>query len=247
MTPPIALGTAGPADRAGQAPTLRAVTVYGDDPADAGLTVDQARAANALGRTVLTLDEAGQVTTAGYDLDGNPLTVTRRVLAPRPAAIHTARTRQNRTAGPAPATPWTGSPPRAKPTPAHADTLLDPAEYQVDARWDALGRKTSQTAPTDATGARSRFGYTYGRRGGITAITLDDAPYLQTASYDPHGRRLFAQLGNGAAHPLPLRPSHLPPRPAAYRPRRSTCPGQLAARRAGAARPHLPLRPQPAT
>ena len=70
------------ADRGGQPTTRRLVTVYGDDPADAGLTLEQARNANALGRSIFTLDEAGQVVTHQYNLTGNPTAVTRRILRP---------------------------------------------------------------------------------------------------------------------------------------------------------------------
>jgi RHS repeat-associated protein len=184
------------ADRSGT-PTLRVVTVYGDDPADAGLSVDQALTLNARGRVVLTLDEAGQLVTGGYDIDGNPTSTTRRIIGPD-TLLSTLP------ALPDPNAQWTQTsyqvdwqPTGTQTLTEHADTLLDTTNYRTDAVWDALARTTSQTLPSDTNGIRSQFTHTYGRGGGITSITLDGTPYLQTVSYDAHGRRQFAHLGNG--------------------------------------------------
>ncbi|MGN7200355.1 SpvB/TcaC N-terminal domain-containing protein [Arthrobacter sp. SAFR-044] len=184
-------------EHSGQTPTLRLVTVYGDDPTGAGLTLEQARGANALGRPVLILDEAGAHSISGYNLDGNPVTVTRRILqlelllAALPASGTTGGVWDNTSY----AADW--QPASGKNYTEHADALLDPISYQTDNAWDALGRKTAETGPTDVTGTRSRYDYSYGRGGGITAIALDDTPYLQSVAYDAHGRRLLAHLGNG--------------------------------------------------
>ncbi|MBO0871038.1 MAG: hypothetical protein J2P15_21005, partial [Micromonosporaceae bacterium] len=67
------------ADRAGQPPTLRQVTVHGDAP-DSGLSTVDAAAANLLGRPYRGYDEAGAVTMPGYDLDGNLVARARQTL-----------------------------------------------------------------------------------------------------------------------------------------------------------------------
>ncbi|WP_284982363.1 SpvB/TcaC N-terminal domain-containing protein [Arthrobacter sp. efr-133-TYG-118] len=185
------------ASRAGQTPTLRLVTIYGDDPAGAGLTTDQALAANALGQPVLALDEAGAYSTGGYDLEGKPVTVTRRIL--RPDLLISALPGPGTASGvwdnTSYAVDW--QPAGDETYAVHADTRLDGSGYKSDTVRDALGRTISETGPTDATGTRCLYSYSYGRGGGITMISLNGTPHIRTAAYDAHGRRLLAQLGNG--------------------------------------------------
>ena len=189
-----ALGWAADHDR--QHPTLRTVTIYADDTAS-GLTPGAAREINALGRPVAVYDEAGQATTAGYDLDGNPTSTTRRVLRPDLLLSLLPPTGTNGASWEDTSYPVDWQPAAGESITQHADTLLDETPYQVDAGFDALGRRTYSVAPIDATGARGRLDYTYGRGGGITTITLDETPYLRTTVYDAHGRRILAHLGNG--------------------------------------------------
>jgi RHS repeat-associated protein len=178
-------------DRPGQTPTLRQVTVYGDDIADSGLSAAQAAAANANGRAVTSYDEAGRIAIGGYDLDGNPLNTTRQIL--QPTLIMQAPDAGQWTAS-AYAVDW--QPAAGETLTGHASTLLDNTEYRTDATFDALGRRSTSTAPLDNTGSRAVITFGYSRGGGITRLTLDGAPYLQQVTYDPHGRRNLAQLGN---------------------------------------------------
>ena len=179
-------------DRPGQAPTLRQAMVYGDDTADSGLTGAQALAANANGRIVTSYDEAGQIATGGYDLDGNPLNTTRQIL--QPSLIMQAPAAGQWTAS-AYAADW--QPAAGETLADRADRLLDETEYRTDTTFDALGRRRTSTAPLDNTGSRAVITLEYGRSGGVTRLSLDGVPYLQQVAYDSHGRRCLAQLGNG--------------------------------------------------
>jgi len=182
------------ADRHGAPPTLRMVTVYGDS-ADSGLAPAQARAANAVGRAVVAYDEAGRLSTTGYDIAGRPTVISRRVL------------RTDVLLSLLPTTPsgtWedTGYPVDWRPPPGqtlagYAETLLDTTAHSIEERFDALGRRTEALAPLDVTGARAKLAYSYGRGGGVTGIALDGTPYLRRAVYDAYGRRVLSELGNG--------------------------------------------------
>ncbi len=182
------------ADTPGAAATLRQAMVYGDDPTEAGLTEPKAAAINALGRVVLALDEAGQVSTSGYDLDGNPRATTRRILDPQQLLGRL----------PAAAGDWSDTayrvdwqPPPGQTLLTHAEPLLDAIDYVTDTRFDALARLTTQTDPLGATGTRAIRRYRYTSTGAITSITVDDVTYLDTVIYDAHGRRQLALAGNG--------------------------------------------------
>jgi len=179
-------------DRPGQIPTLRQVTVYGDNTADSGLTDVQALAANANGQIVTSYDEAGRIATGGYDLDGNPLNTTRQILQP---SLIMAPPAAGQWTASAYAVDW--QPATGETLTGHASPLLDNTEYRTDATFDALGRRRTSTAPLDNTGSRAIITFDYGRNGGLTRLSLDDVPYLQQVAYDPHGRRSLAQLGNG--------------------------------------------------
>ena len=158
-----------------------------------GLTSDQALAANARGRITLAYDEAGRITTAGYDLDGKALATTRQILKPENLVSLIPSTGQ--WANTAYAVDWPLS--AGQTDRALADNLLDPTLYRTDATFDALGRRSALTAPLDATGQRAQIAFHYGRGGGINAADVDGGHHLQSVIYDPHGRRSAAFLGNG--------------------------------------------------
>ena len=179
-------------DRAAEPLTLRAISIYGDET-DSGLTSDQALAANARGRLAVAYDQAGRITTAGYDLDGNALATTRQILKPELLVSLIPATGQ--WVNTAYAADWQSPPGQS--TDTSADDLLDPTLYRTDAGFDALGRRTALTTPLDATGQRAQVTFQYGRGGGITAVEVDGVPHLQSVIYDPHGRRSAAFLGNG--------------------------------------------------
>ncbi|MFG3602504.1 SpvB/TcaC N-terminal domain-containing protein [Micromonospora chersina] len=193
-------------DRDGQAATLRQVTGYGDDPTASGLAPDQATEVNARGRVVLGHDEAGRTRTEVYDLDGNATSTVRRVL--KPELLLSQLPAAGAWTGTAYAVDW--QPAAGQTVADRAAALLDDTDYAVGATFDALGRRTGTTAPVDATGQRAQVGFTYGRGGGITRVTVDGIPHLQQAVYDPHGRRTLTLLGNGVLvrygyHPRSLR------------------------------------------
>lgn len=179
-------------DRAGQQPTLRHRTVFGDDPGS-GLTSVQAAEMNALGRLVTLLDEAGRVSTTGYDLDGNPAATTRQILRPELLLSLLPATDSGSWTDTAYAVDWPGPDQPA----AAADALLDPVAYTTDSEFDALGRRSSTTFPTDSTGARARVNLEYARGGGLTFVAVDGVPYLSQALYDARGRRSLQIAGNG--------------------------------------------------
>ena len=181
-------------DRGGQRPTLRQITVFGDDADGSGLLAQDAAVANVRGRPVVVLDEAGRVATARYDLGGRPVSTARRVLRPD-VLLAVLPSAGGDWAGTGYTVDW--SPGAGETLTSHAETLLDPTEYRTDARFDALGRATRTTAPLDATGVRSVMTFAYTRGGGLTKATLDGVEHLSQVVHDAHGRRVLALLGNG--------------------------------------------------
>lgn len=178
------------ADRAGAPVSLRTVVVYGDAP-ESGLTPQQARDSNLLGRPVRGYDEAGTVTVGGYDLSGQPLAVTR--------AVFSAATLLSAAQVPSAPEPYTADwqPPTGQSLADRAAALLDPTAFTTSTTWDALGRRTVVTLPVDAEGKQRCVRYRYGREGHVTQVTVDDAAYLSRALHDARGRRVAAWLGNG--------------------------------------------------
>ena len=183
------------ADRASQDATLRVLTIFGDDQQGSGLRPDEAADVNALGRVMATYNEAGQVTSAGYDLDGNQLGSTRRMIRPDALMSLVPALGSGQWSGTGYAVDW--QPAAGQALADHAGTLLDPVTYRTDGGFDALGRQTASTCPEDVTGKRAAISVGYGRGGGVTSVTVDGVPYLNQAGYDAHGRRSFAFLGNG--------------------------------------------------
>jgi RHS repeat-associated protein len=184
------------ADRPGQAPTLRQVTVYGDQP-EAGLTAAGAAGAagaNLMGRPYRSYDEAGLLTTSGYDLDGNLLTKTRQTLR-ADLLLSGLPAGPGSWDGTAYAVDWQPSP--GQTLGQHAATLLEPAGYQTDMAYDALHRVTTLTGPVDVTGARTTLTHTYTPAGQLTSVTADGTPQLAQAIYNARGQRSLAVLGSG--------------------------------------------------
>jgi RHS repeat-associated protein len=173
------------ADREGAPVTLRTAAVYGDAP-DSGLTPQQARDANLLGRSLRGYDGAGTVAVGGYDLSGRPLDVTPEVFA---AATLLSAAPDPYTAD------W--QPQTGQSLADRAAALLNPVAFTTSTAWDALGRRTAVTLPVDAEGRRRCVRYSYGREGHVTQVTVDGAAYLSRALYDARGRRVAAWLGNG--------------------------------------------------
>ncbi len=181
------------ADRAGQSPTLRQVTIYGDQ-AESGLSNADAQTANLLGHIYHSYDESGLQQTPAYDLDGNPLTAGRRPL--NPAVLISGL--------PAGAGTWDDTayivnwqPGPGDTLDTHASGMLDPTGYDTEIKYDALHRTIETTGPVDATGNRIRITYTHDPAGQITSITGDGILHLCRALYNARGQRTLAFLGNG--------------------------------------------------
>lgn len=184
------------ADTAGVTATLRHACVYGDDASETGLDRAQGAALNVLGRVVLVLDDAGQVTTGGYDLDGNSRATTRRILDPHQLLAQLPITGGGGAwAGTAYSVDW--QPQTGQTLLARAAPLLEATEYTTDTVFDALARLTTQTDPVGVAGTRAVRRYRYTPAGAVTAISVDGVTYLDTVVYDAHGRRQLALAGNG--------------------------------------------------
>ena len=180
-------------DRAPGTPALRGAFIYGDDQAESGLKSADAAAANLLGRPYHTYDEAGRAETTSYDLDGNLLEKTRRVLATS-VLLSTL---------PGPTGEWANAAYQAEWQPApgqsltqHAGPLLDPTAYTISTSYDALARPTSITAPLDADNTRKTLHPTYSRAGTLTSLTVDGDSYVQQILYNPRGQRALVNLGS---------------------------------------------------
>ncbi|WP_027343087.1 SpvB/TcaC N-terminal domain-containing protein [Hamadaea tsunoensis] len=142
----------------------------------------------AAGHAVVTHDEAGRLTADAYDLGGNLLRRTRRVL------------RTDLLLGALPSGPdaWEDT---AYPVDwaVDDDTVLDPTDYAIDADFDALGRCRTTTTPENADGGRTVLSYAYTRAGRISAIAADGKEVLSGVCYNARGQRVHARLGNGLA------------------------------------------------
>jgi RHS repeat-associated protein len=165
--------------------TLRQLVYHGDATPDLGRAA--AAAANLLGTPYLAYDDAGLVTTVRRDLHGNPVQTERRVLA-TDVLLSTL---------PGAGGDWSGTGYRADWSGTDPDALLDPTRYEVTSRFDAIGRRTAVTCPTDVEQRRTTVTAGYDRAGRVTAVAVDGKPYLRQALYDAHGHRVLAVLGNG--------------------------------------------------
>jgi RHS repeat-associated protein len=179
-------------ERAADTPTLREAFVYGDNQAETGLQPADAASANLLGRPYHTYDEAGRAETTSYDLDGNLLEETRRVLA----------TSVLMSAAPGPAGDWANAYYQADWQPAHgqtlaqhADPVLDTTAYTISTTYDALARPTLITAPLAVNGTRKTLHPSYSRAGTLTALTVDGDSYIRQILYNARGQRVLAILG----------------------------------------------------
>ncbi|MEN3539328.1 SpvB/TcaC N-terminal domain-containing protein [Microbispora sp. ZYX-F-249] len=132
-----------------------------------GVTAEQARRANQLGRLVRSYDGAGQITVESYDLNGEPARKNRRML---PAALLPAH--------------WPDS---------GQEDLLEPGPgYPVGTGYDAMGNLTELAYP-DGSVAR----YAYNEAGLLERITLGDRVCVAGVDYNARGERTVIRYGNG--------------------------------------------------
>ena len=159
-------------------------------------------------------DDAGQLTVADYDLRGNALERTRRVLADAVALA---------------GAPVDWQPPPGRRPDAHADALLEPEGYRTTTAYDALDRLTAVRYPPGVDGTRPELRPGYDAGGALRQVGLDDRVVVERIAYDARGQPTLVALGNGvmtrhAYHPRTLRLARLrserytQPGPTAYRP-----------------------------
>jgi RHS repeat-associated protein len=184
-------------DGNGRIPTLREVTVYGEQ---AGLADPAAH--NLLERVYLAYDEAGLVRTPDYDLAGNVSDKQRRVLASGVllSGLPGAGGNWSRTSY---QVDW--QPRNGQSLDALAEKLLGSDSFDVATSYDALGRPTAVVAPTDVTavappgpGHRATLVPTYNRSGALTHLEMDGTVYIDRIAHNARGQRLLCVLGNGA-------------------------------------------------
>jgi RHS repeat-associated protein len=162
-----------------EAMVLRERVEYGDGGRRDQPAAERAAqaAANRLGRPYRYFDEAGLVTTDGYDFKGNSTSSTRKVL-------------KDAVLGPGWRTDW------SRP---QAEKLLEDAGYRTVTTYDALNRITVLQYPKDVTGKARRLQAEYNAAGALSRLNLDGAPYVDQVAYDAHGRRTLVVHGNGVA------------------------------------------------
>ena len=165
---------------------LVARTEYGDGGRSDQPAAERAaaRAAYRLTRPHRQWDGAGRVDLLRYDFTGVLVEKSRRVVADTVLAD-----------GPPTLVDWTT--PGAVP--------LDPDEYALSLRFDALGRVRTMTLPEAVDGVRRSIVARYNRAGALDGVDLErpsaGGPVRQTfverAGYDAKGQRNVVVLGNG--------------------------------------------------
>lgn len=169
-------------DRAGDPLTVRERLTYGDggDPAQPAAERLAARVANRLGRLWQHRDEAGLVTSEGYDFVGQVTARSRRVV--RDAVIAAADASSGWVAD------WSA---------LDAESVLEAESSVISTRYDALGRVVELSAPADTAGHRALVEPRYARSGALRSVHVDGVPYVRLIVHDARSRRVLAVLGNG--------------------------------------------------
>ncbi len=182
-------------DGTGDPITLRQRIDYGDAADDQ----DAARAANRLGRLWRQYDEAGLLTIERYDIKGNVLEKSRRVIRDDPILAVFADAATNEWRVPIFRVDW--QPATGQSLGDLADALLDPEPLQTTFAYDALGRATALRYPVDADGQRRTVRPRYNCAGAIDRIELDGAGSaavpIERIAYNAKGQRLLVVFGNG--------------------------------------------------
>ena len=181
----------------GGAVTLRQIVEYGDagipdqPPADRAA----ARTGNLLGRWSRHHDEAGLVTVASVDVQGNVRETTRLVIADAPLlATYDLAAAAGWQVAPF-QVDWTAS---AGQTRADRDgQLLEATNYVTSTRYDALNRITRRLLPADVEGVRREVLVTHSRGGAVESLTLDGTVHVQRIAHDAKGQRALIAYGNG--------------------------------------------------
>ncbi|WP_367105955.1 SpvB/TcaC N-terminal domain-containing protein [uncultured Psychrobacter sp.] len=173
--------------------TLRQRTHYGDDNV---ADFDVAKISNTLGQLTKHYDEAGSVSTSGFDFKGNPLDNTRQVIAEQHLLSPYDNAANNN---------WDIKPfqvnwqaPAGISEEDHTNSLLNPFQYTSSSRFDALNRATEIVYPEDVTGKRAKLIPYYNRSGALESVALDNETYVERIAYNAKGQRILIAYGNGA-------------------------------------------------
>jgi RHS repeat-associated protein len=180
-------------DDTGQPLTLRQHFIYGDSP-ESGLALDEARAANLLGKLYQHYDDAGRLIFASYDFKGNLREKSRQVIGdavilgpfnPPPPNWQVQ----------AFSVDW--QPPDGVSLSEHADNLLDPFEYRTSVSYDALSRIKLLLYPEDVEHARRELRPRYNRAGALESVDLNSDVFVERIIYNAKGQRTLVAYGNG--------------------------------------------------
>jgi RHS repeat-associated protein len=163
--------------------TVRETIDYGDAGTPDQPEADRAdnRLRRRLGRPSRHRDEAGQLDLDRYDLHGNIASKTR--LAVSDATLASLPDDAD----------WVVDWDQEDP----GETLDQDTPYRTDSQYDALGRLSAVTLPTDVQGNRSTIRLVHTRANALLSLTLDDQPFVELIAYDAKGQRVLVQHGNG--------------------------------------------------
>lgn len=179
--------------------TLRQRNIYGDGGIKREITdADHiaAKANNTLGQLTQHFDEAGKVSTTGFDFKGNPLDSSRQVIADKHLLKPYENADTNNWEIQAFQMDW--QEPAGSTFQAHEKDLLNPQQYTTRSRFDALNRATEVFYPQDVTGKRAKLTPNYNRSGALQSVALDGEIYVERIAYNAKGQRILIAYGNGA-------------------------------------------------
>ncbi|VAX04050.1 Putative insecticidal toxin complex, partial [hydrothermal vent metagenome] len=179
--------------------SLRQHSVYGDG----GEKIDEsdpkykeAQSKNTLGQLIQHYDEAGSVSTTGFDFKGNPLDSTRQVIADKHLLKGIENGANNNWNIKAFQVNW--QPSVNSTIEAHATQLLNPTQYTTSSRFDALNRATEVLYPENVENHRAKLTPSYNHSGVLESVALDGKPYVERIAYNAKGQRILIAYGNGA-------------------------------------------------
>jgi RHS repeat-associated protein len=161
---------------------LRAVTVYGDDPAGP----DDASTRRLIGTPWRIADEAGLVTIEQRDLHGLPTRLVRHWLTEN-ALLAAA-------CGAEPEWPTNAI------SAAINHPALDPAPFELDSRRDMLGRLVSQELPVRSDGRRPRMAVEFAEPGQLVKVGIvgtDSRSVIDEVAYDARMQRVAVKRASG--------------------------------------------------
>jgi len=186
-------------DAPGDAVRLRELLAYGDGGRPDQPPAERAasRAANRLGALNRHHDDAGVLTLERYDIQGNVLDKSRRVVSDEAIVAVFPRPED-------PEPDWRITPFRVDWQPPAGSTLpdlegrlLEPRSFPTTSHYDALGRVTAMVFPEDVDGQRRELRAGHNEAGALQRVVLDDEVVVEHIAYDATGRRTLVALGNG--------------------------------------------------